>query len=80
VGRRRPEDEYVPGAVTRWNAEEGWGAVSSAAVDGEVFVHFSAIAGEGYRELEVGEPVRFRYETPGQDGYPHRARSVMRDA
>jgi cold shock protein len=32
-----------------------------------VFVHFSAIEGEGYRNLEEGQPVEFEV-TEGQKG------------
>ena len=46
------------GTVKWFNAEKGYGFI---AVDGgqDVFVHFSAIVGEGYRSLEEGQRVEF---------------------
>lgn len=44
-------------AVVKWfNSEKGYGF---AAVDGgeDVFVHYSAIQGDGYRELAEGQRV-----------------------
>ncbi len=43
----------------KWfNAEKGYGFIS---VDGgdDVFVHFSAIQGEGFKTLEEGQSVEF---------------------
>jgi CspA family cold shock protein len=68
----------VVGVVAAWHCDRGWGVLRSAAVDGDVWAHFSNIDATGYRSLEVGETVTFTYETPGQDGYPHRARRVKR--
>src|ERR1039457_5652725 len=44
------------GTVKWFNAEKGYGSI---AVEGgpDVFVHFSAIAGSGYRSLEGGQKV-----------------------
>lgn len=46
------------GVVKWFNNEKGFGFIS---VDGEsdVFVHFSAITGEGYKSLEEGQEVEF---------------------
>lgn len=64
--------------VVVWHDEEGWGAVSSPAVDGEVWVHFSDILGQGYRRLLAGGRVTVTYEMFPQDGYAHRAVAVER--
>lgn len=72
----RSEHGPVHGTVVRWNDEEGWGVLASPSVRGEVWAHFSMIAMDGHRSLVAGQPVVFTYETPGQDGYPHRAVSV----
>jgi CspA family cold shock protein len=68
----------VEGTVVSWNDDDGWGVLSSPAVDGEVWVHYSDIKGTGYRALRAGESVRFTYETVNQDGYPNRAVMVDR--
>jgi cold shock protein len=67
------------GRVKWFSDEEGWGALTSDEVPGEIFVHFSHISGEGYRTLEAGERVQFDWEhyPPGQDGYYYRATRVV---
>jgi cold shock protein len=46
------------GTVKWFNADKGYGFISRD--DGEdVFVHFSAIQGSGYRSLEEGQQVEF---------------------
>ena len=46
------------GTVKWFSNEKGYGFISRE--DGEdVFVHFSAIAGEGYRSLQEGQQVEF---------------------
>ena len=46
------------GTVKWFNSEKGYGFI---AVEGgsDVFVHFSAITGGGYRTLEEGQKVEF---------------------
>ncbi|SIT80832.1 cold-shock protein [Edaphobacillus lindanitolerans] len=46
------------GTVKWFNAEKGFGFIE---VDGEddVFVHFSAIQGEGFKTLDEGQQVEF---------------------
>ncbi len=47
------------GTVKWFNSEKGYGFI---AVDGggkDVFVHFSAIEGSGFRSLEEGQRVEF---------------------
>jgi CspA family cold shock protein len=74
----REQQGPVNGTVVMWNDDEGWGTVASPDVSGEVWAHFSTVAGDGYRSLSAGQSVSFTYETPGQDGFPHRAVSVWR--
>lgn len=43
----------------KWfNNEKGFGFISREG-DGDLFVHFSAIQGTGYRSLEEGQAVQF---------------------
>ncbi|MBB6217677.1 MULTISPECIES: cold-shock protein [Anaerosolibacter] len=46
------------GTVKWFNSEKGFGFIT---VEGEkdVFVHFSAIQGDGYKSLEEGQAVEF---------------------
>ena len=49
------------GTVKWLNAEKGYGFITRE--DGsDVFVHFSAIQGDGYKTLEEGQAVTFEVE------------------
>ncbi len=54
------------GTVKWFSPEKGYGFISQENGP-DVFVHFSAIAGEGYRNLEEGQQVEFEV-TQGQKG------------
>jgi CspA family cold shock protein len=68
------------GQVKEWSDEEGWGAITSPDVSGEVWAHFVHLTDqEGFRTLTPGEAVEFDYIDmwPGsQDGYRYRAKWV----
>jgi len=46
------------GTVKWFNAEKGFGFISRDNGD-DVFVHFSAIQGDGFKSLEEGQKVSF---------------------
>ncbi|MST34285.1 cold shock domain-containing protein [Acidimicrobiaceae bacterium USS-CC1] len=71
----------IAGVVRSWDDEQGWGVIDTPETPGGCFVHFSNIAGSGYRTLHSGEPVLLTYEQPGfkQDGYDFRALTVWPD-
>ena len=46
------------GVVKWFNNEKGFGFISVEG-EGDVFVHFSAITGEGYKSLEEVQSVQF---------------------
>ncbi|WP_419744038.1 cold-shock protein [Macrococcoides bohemicum] len=54
------------GTVKWFNAEKGFGFIEVEGGD-DVFAHFSAIQGEGYKTLEEGQAVEFNIEE-GQRG------------
>ncbi|WP_414044069.1 cold-shock protein [Macrococcus animalis] len=54
------------GTVKWFNAEKGFGFIEVEGGD-DVFAHFSAIQGEGYKSLEEGQAVEFEIEE-GQRG------------
>ncbi|MEU2923501.1 cold-shock protein [Streptomyces sp. NPDC048304] len=47
------------GTVKWFNAEKGFGFIQPDDGGPDVFVHYSAIAGGGYRELGEGQKVSF---------------------
>ena len=49
------------GTVKWFNAEKGFGFISVPGED-DVFVHFSAIQGKGFKTLEEGQSVSFEIE------------------
>ena len=53
--------ERIIGTVKWFNGSKGYGFIERQ--DGEdVFVHYSAIQGDGYRNLEEGQRVEFDVE------------------
>jgi superfamily II DNA/RNA helicase len=57
----------MPQGTVKWfNAEKGFGFISREGAD-DVFVHFSAIEGTGYKTLEEGQRVEFEVG-PGRKG------------
>ena len=54
------------GTVKWFNAEKGYGFIAREG-EPDVFVHFSAIQGTGYRTLEEGQAVEFDVG-PGRKG------------
>jgi CspA family cold shock protein len=65
-GMHNQEVKMAQGTVKWFNGDKGYGFI---AVEGgpDVFVHFSAITGGGYRSLDEGQKVEFDI-TQGQKG------------
>ena len=65
--------ERVKGTVKWFNGAKGFGFIEREGGD-DVFVHYSAIRGEGFRNLEEGQSVEFDLE---QDPKGWRAADVV---
>ena len=58
----------MPQGTVKWfNAEKGFGFIAQDDGGPDVFVHFSAIQGDGYRSLDENQRVEFEV-TQGQRG------------
>jgi CspA family cold shock protein len=53
--------ERITGTVKWFNGSKGYGFIEREGGP-DVFVHFSAIQGEGYKSLEEGQQVEFEVE------------------
>jgi CspA family cold shock protein len=63
---RRKNQLKVTGKVKWFNNSKGYGFIGQEG-GSDVFVHFSAIAGDGYKSLQEGDTVEFEI-TEGQKG------------
>jgi len=66
-GTRKKDDDMATGTVKWFNSEKGYGFISPDDGSADVFAHFSAISGNGFRNLEEGQKVEFDTER-GQKG------------
>lgn len=49
----------VKGTVKWFNDAKGFGFVQSETASGDIFVHYSAIQGDGFKTLSEGQAVQF---------------------
>ena len=65
------------GTVKWFNAEKGFGFISNDDGGEDVFVHFSAIQTDGYRQLAEGQKVTFDMEPDPRGNRGLRAVNVI---
>ena len=67
--------EQKTGIVKWFSRAKGYGFITPQSSDEDVYVHFSAIQGKGYRTLKEGQTVEFEVER-GAEGF-HEAQNVI---
>jgi len=66
-GEERRGLRMATGTVKWFSSEKGYGFITPDDGTADVFVHHSAIAGEGYKNLDEGQKVEYEV-TQGQKG------------
>jgi CspA family cold shock protein len=66
-GEEVRERDMATGTVKWFNADKGYGFITPDVGDKDLFVHFSAIQGSGYRSLAEGAKVEYE-EQQGDKG------------
>ncbi|PYE51944.1 cold-shock protein [Deinococcus yavapaiensis] len=66
----------MPAGKVKWfNAEKGYGFIETPG-NPDVFAHFSAIQGSGFKKLNEGDEVEFEIEA-GQRGKGPQAKNIV---
>ena len=64
------------GTVKWFNAEKGFGFIAQEGGGDDVFVHYSAIQGSGYKSLEENQAVEFDVVQGGKGPQAENVRAV----
>jgi len=64
------------GTVKWFNANKGFGFIANDEGGEDVFVHYSSIAGDGYKSLTDGQKVTFEMEADKRNSSRMRAVNV----
>jgi CspA family cold shock protein len=51
--------QRIKGVVKWFSPEKGYGFITPEGSPADIFVHYSAIVGSGYKTLDEGTPVEF---------------------
>ncbi len=66
----------INGTVKWFNSQKGFGFITNDNGGDDVFVHFSAIASNGFKSLEDGQKVTFDIEKDPKDSRKLKAVNV----
>jgi CspA family cold shock protein len=73
----RPDNGGTPQGVVKWfNVGKGFGFIAPESGGDDLFVHFSAIEGNGHKSLKEGQKVEFEVG-PGRKGEEARTVKVV---
>ena len=64
------------GTVKWFKSDKGFGFITNDETKEDIFVHFSAIVGEGYKVLEEGQKVSYDVEQDPKDTSKSKAVNV----
>lgn len=73
------ESDRMQGTVKWFSRVKGYGFIAPEDGGKEIFVHFSGIEGEGYRNLEEGQQVTYVVEETPKGPQAVSVRAVMED-
>jgi CspA family cold shock protein len=73
------ESDRKQGTVKWFSRVKGYGFIAPEDEGKEIFVHFSGIEGEGYRNLEEGQRVTYVVEETPKGPQAVSVRAVMED-
>ncbi len=59
IYRKYEVQNMAQGSVKWFNSEKGFGFIAQDGGGPDVFVHYSAVSGSGFRTLEEGQRVEF---------------------
>lgn len=71
----------MPQGVVKWfDSKKGFGFIEGAEQGKDIFVHYSAIEGEGFRSLKDGDAVQFDLEDSSRGPQAKHVRRLEGDA
>ena len=73
------ESDRMTGTVKWFSRVKGYGFIAPEDGGKEIFVHFSGIEGEGYRNLEEGQKVTYTVEDTPKGPQAVSVRAVAED-